>query len=755
MTPKGITLSPKYAPILSGQGGRIATLACPTRYLIVTGGRGSGKSYAISLALSIAIRSEGYAVLFTRWTMASAKDSIIPEFLEKLNLLGIAGEYDVTLADIRHKKSGSIIMFRGIKTSAGNQTAKLKSLHGLNVWVLDEAEEMPDEGTFDKIDESIRDSRRPNLIVLALNPAHKRHWIYRRWYDRQGIPDGFCGEKDGVTYIHTDYEDNSDNLPVSYLAKIERDKRGNPIRFDQIWRGAWADEVQGALWSWGMISDYRIDPCDLPSDLVRVVVGIDPNATSGPNADEAGVIVAAQGRDGHFYILADYSAIIGPAEWAKVVCRAWETHRADHVVAEKNNGGEMVAITIHSVSRLVPVHLVNASRGKTTRAEPIAALYSQGKVHHVGRFPELESEMMSYTGEGNEASPNRMDACFVAGTLITTARGLVPIESVSTDDFVLTRRGFFPVSFAGLTRRSTKVLTLMLSSGITLTCSLDHRIWIQQKGWVKACNIKSGQQAQADESSMLCLMESSTSGSTPEARQTEDTSGLSQEESSQWESSFMSPFGSRFMGLFRLIASFIIPMETRRIIQSKISGVFLESNTLGFIAETARSWSGKWNTRDCSRQSGTEARRESTFISDSERKHGSSARSRSRRYAHRAASLSLHSSRPNPDIHRFAQDCAATDGTTRRKDTSLTGSALRAGACSRSDHTGSNRHAPVSVVRKSGAGRQDVYNLHVAGPHEYYANGILVHNCVWALADLSGIEQGALTDDELLRKAVV
>ena len=396
-----IDLDPAYAPLISSDG----PLTCPTRYLILTGGRGSGKSFAVSLGLSLAMREPGMGGLYTRWTMASARDSIIPEFREKITLLGADSEFDITASDINHQ-SGSRVMFRGIKTSQGTQTAKLKSLQGLNLWVLDEAEEMPDESVFDTIDLSIRDRRRRNLVVLCLNPAHKRHWIYRRWFDGR-VPDGFCGVKNDVTYIHTDYQHNLNNLPESYQERIRQAKIGDPTRFAHVWRGKWAEEVQGALWDWSMFR--HIERADVP-DLVRVVVAVDPNATSGPRADEAGIIVAGESADHNFYLLADASARIGPAQWARVTCQQYEIHRADRIVAEQNNGGEMVRLTINGYKRGVPVHLVNASRGKITRAEPIASLYSQGRVHHVGRFPELESEMMSYTGEPGQSSPNRMDA---------------------------------------------------------------------------------------------------------------------------------------------------------------------------------------------------------------------------------------------------------------------------------------------------------------------------------------------------------
>lgn len=398
----------------AAEGGDISIT---TRYCVITGGRGSSKSFSLASGLCSAMEGKGYQILFTRWTMASAKDSIIPEFAEKLDLLRSRNRFEVQAHEIKHKTSESRILFRGIKTSSGNQTAKLKSLQGLNVWVLDEAEEMPDERTFDTIDLSIRDKRRPNLIVLCLNPVHKRHWIYRRFFEGKGIPDaGFNGVVGDTTYIHADYRDNWRNLPESYRAKAVQSFRGDPRLYNAIWLGAWAEEVVGALWTWGMISDHRITLGDdgeatvkLP-DLARVVVAVDPSVSSTGRQDEAGVVAAGKGIDGHFYVLGDDSGVLSPIDWARAAFRSHDRHQADAIVAEANQGGDLVEVNLRTVRRDFRFIKVHASRGKITRAEPIAALYSQGLVHHVGRFPELESEMMSYAGYDGQASPNRLDA---------------------------------------------------------------------------------------------------------------------------------------------------------------------------------------------------------------------------------------------------------------------------------------------------------------------------------------------------------
>lgn len=162
------------------------------------------------------------------------------------------------------------------------------------------------------------------------------------------------------------------------------------------------DEVPGALWTREAIDRSRVLKAP---DCGRVVVAIDPSATA--TGDEAGIIVAGLCGD-HAYVLADVSLQASPLGWAQAACAAYHKHEADRVVAEQNNGGEMVQLTIETADASVPVKLVHASRGKATRAEPVAALYEQGRVHHVGTFNALEDEQCLWTP--GDASPNRMDA---------------------------------------------------------------------------------------------------------------------------------------------------------------------------------------------------------------------------------------------------------------------------------------------------------------------------------------------------------
>lgn len=185
------------------------------------------------------------------------------------------------------------------------------------------------------------------------------------------------------------------------------------------------DQNPGALWTRKDIEKYRVK--ETP-DLSRVVIGVDPSATS--EGDEAGIIPAGSTANAHLYVLGDESIQGSPQTWARAVVNAYYNYNADYVVAEKNNGGEMVSTVIKQVDPNVRVKLVWASRGKQTRAEPISAVYEQGRGHHVGHFYALEDEMCLWMP--GQPSPNRMDALVWAGTeLAVSKRSKVKTKQVN------------------------------------------------------------------------------------------------------------------------------------------------------------------------------------------------------------------------------------------------------------------------------------------------------------------------------------
>jgi phage terminase large subunit len=228
-----------------------------TRYFICTGGRGSGKSFSIGLLLCLLTAEPNHVILFTRYTLRAAGISIIPEFLEKIELLGWQDKFHITKDEIINKQSGSRILFRGIKTSSGDQTANLKSLQGVTTWVLDEAEELTDESIFDKIDLSVRHKNTQNRVIMIMNPSTKEHWIYQRFFESKGVPSGANITLDGVTYIHTTYLDNLDNLSESYLQQIESIRTRRPEKYKHQILGSWLNRAEGIIFSNWKIGEFK------------------------------------------------------------------------------------------------------------------------------------------------------------------------------------------------------------------------------------------------------------------------------------------------------------------------------------------------------------------------------------------------------------------------------------------------------------------------------------------------------------------
>ena len=233
------------------------------RYVICSGGRGSSKSFSITSLLCLMLLEENRRILFLRKTLTSAHLSIIPEFLEKLELYGISDQFEITKTEIIHKGSGNAIYFRGIQTSSKDNTANLKSLQGISCVVIDEAEELTDEAVFDKIDLSVRQKGVVNKVVLILNPTTKEHWIYQKFFQNNGVPDGYNGSKNNVTYIHTTYLDNIKNLDESFIKAVEDLKISNPEKYKHVIGGGWLNKAEGVIytnWSYG----------EFNSDLVSV-----------------------------------------------------------------------------------------------------------------------------------------------------------------------------------------------------------------------------------------------------------------------------------------------------------------------------------------------------------------------------------------------------------------------------------------------------------------------------------------------------
>jgi phage terminase large subunit-like protein len=265
------------------------------------------------------------------------------------------------------------------------------------------------------------EGREPGMLkprmLYDCNPPSKAHWSYRMFINKQD-PESkqMLANPQDYASFQMNPQDNAENLAPGYVSTLES---LSPRLRKRFLLGEFADATPNQLFSDETIETWRVMGGELP-DFVRVVVAVDPSGSGDiDNADNdaIGIIVAALGTDGNAYVIEDLTVKAGPATWAKIACDAFERNQADCIVGEVNYGGAMVESTIQTArkangQRKVPYRAVSATRGKVVRAEPISALYEQGKVRHVGYFRELEDELSGFSTVGyvGNGSPNRADA---------------------------------------------------------------------------------------------------------------------------------------------------------------------------------------------------------------------------------------------------------------------------------------------------------------------------------------------------------
>jgi phage terminase large subunit-like protein len=266
----------------------------------------------------------------------------------------------------------------------------------------------------------------PLREYIDLNPTGKGHWTYREFIEGkkptgEPVRGWEAGNQGGLwRYAVMNPRDNP-MLSADYIDTLEGLSERQRRRFLE---GQYLSDVPGALWTSNTLEACRA--CDYPT-LSRIVVAVDPPISAEEGSDECGIVVAGIDREGVGYVLEDCSVgQASPREWATAAVSAYHRWKADRIVAESNQGGEMVRHTIHTVGRDLPIKLVHASRGKAARAEPVSALYEQSKVRHIGAFTRLEDQMTSWVPGSSPKSPDRMDA------LVWALTELMIVPSVAT-----------------------------------------------------------------------------------------------------------------------------------------------------------------------------------------------------------------------------------------------------------------------------------------------------------------------------------
>lgn len=397
-------------------------LAGDATHIIIYGGSRSGKTFL--LVRNVVMRAlkapkSRHAIL--RFRFNAIKASVVMDTFPKVMDLAFPGvKFTLSKTDwFAEFENGSQIWFAGLDDK--ERTEKILGMEFVTIY-LNEASQIP-QGSRDiavtrlaqQVDQVYEGGQRRPLkprMYYDCNPPSKVHWTYRLFIEKRD-PDTKepLAKPEDYAYFQINPQDNSENIAASYLETL----KGMSARLQRRFlKGEFGDATPNALFAEETIDKWRHVSGELP-DFVRVVVGVDPSGSDdADNADNdaIGIVVGALGTDGNAYLLEDCTVKAGPATWGRVATTAFDRHQADVVVGEENYGGAMVKATIQTARPRTNYKSVKASRGKAVRAEPFSALYENGKIRHVGDFPQLEDELVAFSTVGymGERSPNRADA---------------------------------------------------------------------------------------------------------------------------------------------------------------------------------------------------------------------------------------------------------------------------------------------------------------------------------------------------------
>ncbi len=397
-------------------------LAGPERHNLVYGGSRSGKTFVLTNAVAKrGISAPGSRHLIARRQNVDVRQSVLMDTWPRMMRLAFpACAYDVNKTDqYVTLPNGAEVWFAGLDDA--DRVEKILGKEYATVYVNESS-----QVAYDTIltlrtrlaQKAVKSDGRPLKLkaYYDLNPTGRQHWTYQEFVLGKR-PDNHLPVEPGSRAHAVMNPTDNPNLPAEYLAELASLPERQRQRFLE---GKYLSEVPDTLWPIDRIEKLRVDE---PLALKRLVIGVDPSGSDGSGGDSQGIIAAGLGHDDHAYVLDDLSCRLSPDGWANKVAAAAKHYGADRIVAEVNYGGAMVEHTLRTAAPHLPYKAVTASRGKHIRAEPVAALYEQGKVHHVGAFPELEEQMgmMTTAGYQGAGSPDRLDAAVWALTELMIA----------------------------------------------------------------------------------------------------------------------------------------------------------------------------------------------------------------------------------------------------------------------------------------------------------------------------------------------
>jgi len=375
------------------------------KYTLLYGGSRSGKSFIIIRQIIIrALKEAGSRHLIVRLAFNHAKQSLWHDTIPRVLSLCFPGVHPVENKTdwFLQFPNGSEIWLGGLDDK--DRTEKVLGNEYATIFV-NEASQVSYESYSTLLTRLAQNTGLLNRIYVDCNPPATTHWIYKLFIKNVNPDTEKPVNSELYSHMRLNPDDNADNLPADYIESVLGTLS---VRQQKRFRyGEFLDDIEGALWTWDMIEKNRV--MELPQ-LIRVVIPVDPAVTKNDQSDETGIIPVGRGDNGHFYILGDYTGKYTPEQTARRINQAFDDKQADTVVGEVNNGGDYIETVIRLVNGRMPYKSVHASRGKATRAEPIALLYSQGRIHHYGSYPKLEDEMTTWIPNSGVKSPNRIDS---------------------------------------------------------------------------------------------------------------------------------------------------------------------------------------------------------------------------------------------------------------------------------------------------------------------------------------------------------
>jgi PBSX family phage terminase large subunit len=343
--------------------------------------------------------------LYLRKFATNIESSVIPQFLSQVQCLHL--HFDIKKNSIQNQY-GKKLYFLGIESSQTSADSKLKSIPNLERVLIEEATEITEE-EYTKLNLSIRDKDSFPKIILTFNPNFQEHWIYKKFYEQRGVDYDFIGVKDGVLYIHTTFLDNIDNLDESFLREAENCKKYDPVKYSRDFEGKWLKNNEKSFLTKQLL-DIALQPSSTPEYFDQIVVAIDPAVTTNKKSDNTGIAVCGKSK-GNYYVLHVEENKWTPEQWSTRAKELYDEYRANFIVYESNQGGDMVESTLRNVlGNFVKIKSVRATQGKIIRFSPVEALYEKQLVHHCGRFTDLEYQLLTYSGSEKDNSPNSVDA---------------------------------------------------------------------------------------------------------------------------------------------------------------------------------------------------------------------------------------------------------------------------------------------------------------------------------------------------------